>query len=120
MALVDLYRSHRGELLSKSIRQLLLTAGDGNLKDGNSTSKELREFLTQVPAEKLIEYGNYCLSNKFESSGVLLQDIVNEIGRRLEYKVQDGRYKGVVNAIGFDGIWKANGHSVVLEVKTSD
>ena len=120
MALVDIYRSHRDELLSKSIRQLLQTAGDGSLKDGNSTSRELREFLTQVPAEKLIEYGNYCLSNKFESSGVLLQDVVNEIGRRLEYKVQNGRYKGVVNAIGFDGIWKANGHAVVLEVKTSD
>jgi hypothetical protein len=34
-----------------------------------------------------------------------LQDIVNEIGKRLGYEVQNGRYQGVVNQSGFDGLW---------------
>ena len=33
----------------------------------------------------------------FAKSGFVLQDIVNEIGKRLGYDVQNGRYQGVVN-----------------------
>lgn len=35
-----------------------------------------------------------------------MQDIVNELGRRLEYKAENGRYQGVRNSIGFDGLWE--------------
>jgi hypothetical protein len=52
---------------------------------------------------------------------MVLQDLVNELGRRLDYKVTNGRYQGTVNAIGFDGLWLSpEGHSVVVEVKTTD
>lgn len=54
-------------------------------------------------------------------SGHVLQDIINELGRRLEYEVTNGRYQGTVNAVGFDGIWRdPTGHSLIVEVKTTD
>jgi len=50
-----------------------------------------------------------------------LQDLVNELGRRLDYDVSNGRYQGTVNAIGYDGIWVSpENHTVVVEVKTTD
>ena len=46
---------------------------------------------------------------------------MNELGRRLDYKVTNGRYQGTTNAIGFDGIWIApEGHTIIAEVKTTD
>lgn len=51
----------------------------------------------------------------------MLQDLVNELGRRLEYDVINGRYSGVVGQIGFDGLWSVPGQpAVVVEVKTTD
>jgi len=51
----------------------------------------------------------------------VLQDIANEIGRRLGFSVTDGRYRGTTTHIGFDGLWHfPNGHSVIVEVKTTD
>jgi hypothetical protein len=45
---------------------------------------------------------------------------VNEIGRRLGYKVTNGVYQGKSNEIGFDGLWD-DGHSeLIVEVKTTD
>ena len=58
---------------------------------------------------------------RFDKSGIVLQDLVNELGRRLDYKVINGRYQGTTNAIGFDGIWIApEGHTIIAEVKTTD
>lgn len=52
---------------------------------------------------------------------MVLQDLVNELGRRLDYKVTNGRYQGTVNAIGYDGIWQSpEGHAIIVEVKTTD
>jgi hypothetical protein len=52
---------------------------------------------------------------------MVLQDLVNELGRRLDYKVTNGRYQGTPTKIGFDGIWvSGEGHSIVVEVKTTD
>jgi hypothetical protein len=50
-----------------------------------------------------------------------LQDVVNELGRRLDYNVENGLYQGRSNAIGFDGLWsEINGQTIVVEVKTTD
>jgi hypothetical protein len=58
---------------------------------------------------------------KFEKSGQVLQDLVNEVGRRLDYSVDNGLYSGRANAIGNDGLWRSpEGHILVVEVKTSD
>jgi hypothetical protein len=61
------------------------------------------------------------LRESFVGSGVALQDVVNQIGKRLGYAVSDGRYRGSANQVGFDGLWKfPDGHTVVVEVKTTD
>jgi hypothetical protein len=81
----------------------------------------LREYLRTVLSEKLFEYIDGCLTRGFNKSGLVLQDLINELGRRLDYRVENGFYQGRSNAVGFDGIWHApDGHALVLEVKTTD
>ena len=51
----------------------------------------------------------------------MLQDVVNELGRRLEFDVENGLYQGRAGAIGFDGVWRVNGEpDIIIEVKTTD
>jgi hypothetical protein len=52
---------------------------------------------------------------------MVLQDLINELGRRLDYRVENGRYQGTRSTIGYDGIWiSPEGHTVIAEVKTTD
>jgi hypothetical protein len=52
---------------------------------------------------------------------MVLQDLINELGRRLDFSVENGRYQGTTNAVGFDGLWASpEGRSIVVEVKTTD
>jgi hypothetical protein len=77
--------------------------------------------LAVAPSERLFAYGRHCLESPFERSGFVLQDIVNELGRRLDFDVENGLYWGKRNAIGFDGIWRSKGEpEIVIEVKTTD
>jgi len=81
----------------------------------------LREYLTQVTTDKLGIYIEHCISSSFTKSGLVFQDLVNELGRRLDYKVLNGRYQGTTNSIGYDGVWRSpEGHTIVAEVKTAD
>ncbi len=106
---------------SKSLSQILSFAGDGKLKDNNTTSIEFRELLEQVPFELLKQFSENCLSEKFDDSGFALQDVINQIGSRLGFDVTNGLYRGRKNKIGFDGIWKSNeDFSIIVEVKTTD
>jgi hypothetical protein len=104
-----------------TIEQVVSTAGDGNLRDGSSCSQELREYISQIPSKKIADYMDHCLESGFQKSGMVLQDLVNEIGRRLDFKVTNGLYQGSSNKIGFDGIWVSpEGHTIIAEVKTTD
>lgn len=107
------------EILGKNIYQIVGFAGDGKLKDGNTCSEELRKFLRNLDAQKLFEHVDYCLDEKSDNRGFVLQDLVNELGRRLEYKVENGLYQGTKNDTGQDGIWKAAGQTIIVEVKTT-
>ncbi len=121
MALLSIWSSNPDAVFSLSIEQIVATAGDGKLRDDNECSAELQTFLTQVPSEKLAEFADYCLSTGFSKSGLVLQDIVNEIGRRLDYYVINGRYQGTANAIGNDGLWRSpENHDILVEIKTTD
>lgn len=103
-----------------NILQIVGLAGSGNLRDGDESQEELRDYLSTVEPEKLIEYAKFCLDNAFTDSGFVLQDVVNEIGRRLEFIVENGRYRGVRNENGFDGIWTSRwSESYVVETKTT-
>ncbi len=120
MPLINMWRANRESVLALSLEQVVTLAGDGQLKDNSETSSEFRFFLKEVEGEKLTEFANYCLEKAFTNSGQILQDVINEIGRRLGYQVENGRYQGVKNEIGFDGIWSINNESIVVEVKTTD
>jgi hypothetical protein len=127
MPLLSFWKSDPDTVGRLSIEQIVTNAGSGNLTDGSDCSHELREYLSQVPSRKLAEYVDGCLTSHLNKNGsqfkggMVLQDLVNELGRRLDYKVTNGRYQGTQNAIGFDGIWVSpEGHSIVVEVKTTD
>lgn len=121
MPLLDLWNSNPATISLLTIEQIVSNAGDGKLRDGSECSLELRTYLSETSIGKLGEYADHCLNNNFTNSGMVLQDVVNEYGRRLEYAVQNGRYKGTKGQIGYDGIWQApDGHWLVVEVKTTD
>src|SRR3990172_10631732 len=121
MALIDLWQKDRAQLAEKHIQQVIAFAGDGKLSDNSAASSELREFLRNVPSDMLATYVSQCLQDSFQNSGLALQDLVNEIGRRLDFTVTPGRYRGTSAHLGHDGIWAVgNRHSIIVEVKTTD
>ena len=120
MSILEFLNNSKDAVLSKTIDQIVKICGNGNLTDGSSTSTELNNFLSEVEPEQLANYAKYCLENKFDSSGFVLQDVINEIGRRIDFKVKNGLYQGKKNAIGFDGIWTSKNEDFVIEIKTTD
>jgi hypothetical protein len=121
MPLLAFWESNPDEIGKSSIEQIVAMAGDGNLKDSSSCSDELRKYLAEASSAKLATYVEHCLESGFAKSGFVFQDLVNEFGRRLDYKVLNGRYQGTVNEIGYDGIWMSpEGHTIIAEVKTTD
>lgn len=121
MSLSQLWKQSRQELEQKQIHQIIAIAGEGKLLDESITSSELRDFFRIIPSAIVREYVHQCLETSFPDSGLGLQDLVNEIGRRLGFQVQFGRYRGKPSLVGFDGLWRfPDGHCVVVEVKTTD
>jgi len=121
MPLLEFWRSNPSTIAQLTIEQIVATAGSGNLQDNSDCSQELREYLSQIDSSKLAAYIERCLAIHFQKSGLVLQDLVNELGRRLDYRVINGRYQGTTNQIGFDGIWMSqDGQAIIVEVKTTD
>jgi hypothetical protein len=121
MSLSALWHSSPEQLRGKQVKQIIAFAGGGKLGDGSVASREFREYLALVPSEVLASYADECLAEKkFSESGFALQDVVNQLGRRLGFEVEDGRYRGSVSSLGYDGLWKSpTGHHIVVEVKSS-
>jgi hypothetical protein len=121
MPLLALWSSNPNAIGQFTVEQIVAAAGSGDLRDNSDCAQELREYLSQVTSQKLAEYVERCLSAHFSKSGGVLQDLINELGRRLDYKVTNGRYQGTVNSIGYDGIWVSpEGQTLIAEVKTTD
>jgi hypothetical protein len=121
MSLAELWATSRAEIENKLVQQIIAFAGTGQLTDDGPAAREFREFLGLVPSAHLARYTDECLRTSFTGSGFALQDVVNQVGRRLGYSVIDGRYRGTASQVGFDGLWiLPDGHTVVVEVKTTD
>lgn len=120
-SITEIWTNSKETFDRKTLSQILAFAGDGKLKDSNITSNEFRELLSQVPSRLLKQFAENCLTDKFDDSGLALQDIINQIGERLGFVVNHGLYRGKQNEIGYDGIWTSKeGHNIILEVKTTD
>lgn len=122
MSLISLWRATPETVIGMTLPTVVRMAidPDNSLRDGSAGAAAFRQFLSEIDSEKLSSYATYCLENSFPDSGQVLQDIVNEIGRRLGFQAENGRYRGIRSDIGFDGIWTVNGQSIVVEVKTTD
>jgi len=121
MPLIELWMHSPDQLRHKHVQQIIAFAGSGRLSDGEATSEEFREFLRTVPSNILARYVIECLRDRFKGSGYALQDVVNQIGERMGFAVDSGRYRGARGHNGFDGLWHAkDGHAIVVEVKTTD
>ena len=121
MPLLSFWKSAKEDVLKMTIEQIVSSAGDCMLHDHSLCSEEFRQFLNVAPIERLFDYARHCFESSFNRSGLVLQDIVSEFGRRLDFEVENGLYQGKRNAIGYDGIWRAKGEpDLVLEVKTTD
>ena len=121
MGLPQLWLQSREQLDGKHVSQVIAIAGAGKLRDESDASREFREFLSLVPSGVLERYADECLTTRFDDNGLALQDIVNEVGRRLGFKVTNGRYRGLPGRTGYDGLWHSPyGHDLVIEVKISD
>ncbi|HET6764582.1 MAG TPA: hypothetical protein VFH27_12950 [Longimicrobiaceae bacterium] len=120
MSLTTILRTAPEQLKGKLVKQIIAFAGDGKLLDGSAASVEFRDFLGNVSSTDLARYADECLAEKFDSNGLALQDIVNQFGRRLGFRVEDGRYGGSSSQVAFDGLWAtSDGRQIVVEVKTS-
>ena len=122
MSLVDLWKTAHANLEDKHVQQIITFAGSGQLIDGSQASDEFRAFLSRIPSRLLEKYANDCLGEKFDNRGLALQDVINEIGSRLGFIVTAGRYRGVPNESGHDGVWHFpdKSRAIVIEVKTTD
>jgi hypothetical protein len=120
MSIHELWLTAPEQLREKHVQQVIAFAGEGKLLDGTAASHEFRRLLASVPSQILRRYADECLAEAFPNCGLALQDVVNEVGRRLGFIVTPGRYRGVSGQIGFDGLWIfPDGHGVVIEVKKS-
>src|SRR5215470_4165453 len=121
MSLVEQWRSDSKQIEEKKLRQLISFAGEGRLREQNTTSREFQEFLGEIPSRLLKRYADECFEDTFSDNGFALQDIVNEAGRRLGFQVTNGRYRGTKGEPGNDGLWLSpSGKSIVVEVKVTD
>jgi hypothetical protein len=109
-----------GQLEGKHSKQIIGLAGNGKIRDVE-TSREIRNCLQAVSLEDLQRFARECLEDgKAEDSGYFLQDVINELGCRLGFDVEFGRYQGSRAMPAPDGTWRAADWMFIVEVKTSD
>lgn len=119
MALIDLWNSDRQQVAGKRVEQLISFAGEGRLRDGNSTTEEFRALLKVVSSDVIGKWLDECLEDRFPDFGFVLQDTVNEVGRRLNFEVTHGVYRSH-STEGYDGLWRVpRGRAIVVESKSS-
>lgn len=106
-----------------TLDQILGLVGTLDDAPGTDTPRErFRGFLhDSVGAIGAVrDYIEACTKNKGPQYDHALQDLVNHTGALIGFDVEYGRYKGVTNDVGHDGLWRWNDFAIVVEVKTTD
>ena len=106
-----------------SLEQLLKLVGELNDQAGSDTPRDrFRQFLdaSVTSLGTVRDYVDVCLNTTGPQDNRALQDLVNHAGRLMGFEVEFGRYAGVTNDVGHDGLWRADDFSIVIEVKTTD
>lgn len=110
--------------MSVSLNEILDLVGPLDDSAGEDTPRErFRRFLRKNVHEvgEIRDHIEQCLRTSGERYNRALQDLVNYVGEFLGFKVEFGRYRGVQNQIGFDGLWQSQfGLNLVIEVKTTE
>lgn len=88
----------------------------------NTARSRFRSYLAKSATTVGVvrDYVEACLRMSGVQYSRALQDLVNHTGQLIGFKVEFGRYQGVTNDIGYDGIWRTEDLALVIEVKTSD
>ncbi len=120
MDLITLARNNPEAFEKKAVDQIVSIAADGKLIDGSECSLQFREFLKYQSAETIVRYSKFCLSHIDDHHACILQDLVNEFGRRLDFNVVPGKYRGSQGPDGYDGIWAAGKKQLLIVSKTTD
>ncbi len=110
--------------MSFALGQILSLVGRLDDQPGDDQPRErFRRFLRDNVKEtgQLRDYIEECLRSSGEQYNRALQDLVNYLGVFLGFEITFGRYQGVTNQIGFDGLWRSpKNYFLVAEVKTSE
>ena len=105
------------------LEQLLKLVGELNDKAGSDTPRDGFRQLLDASVTSLgtvRDYVDVCLNTTGPQYNRALQDLVNHAGQLMGFEVEFGRYAGVANDVGHDGLWRADDFSIAIEVETTD
>jgi len=97
----------------------------GDWTDGSRASEQFREIVEdeQTTTEEIEAYLQEAIGGSEQYHNKALQDLVNNIGRRLGFEVEYGVYQGRSDTIGYDGRWISTATDddthLVVETKTN-
>ncbi len=97
----------------------------GDWTDGSRASEQFREIIEdeQTTTEEIEAYLQEAIDGSEQYHNKALQDLVNNIGRRLGFEVEYGVYQGRSDTIGYDGHWISTATDddthLVVETKTN-
>lgn len=106
-----------------TLEQILGLVGTLDDSPGDDTARERFRFYLRNSLGSIGDVRDFveaCLRNKGSQYDRALQDLVNHSASLLGFSVEYGRYRGVTNDIGHDGLWVWNDFTFVVEVKTTD
>ena len=98
----------------------------GDWTDDSRASDQFRDIIEdeQTTTEEIEAYLHEALDGSDQHHNRALQDIINNIGRRLGFEVEYGVYQGRSDTIGYDGHWTSTAtedetHLIVETKKTT-
>ena len=104
-----------------SIDEVLALIGhlDDAPGDGSGREKFRRYLRDNVTDPEVLQvYVNQCLARSEERYVRALQDLINHLGRLLEFEVTFGPYEWLPGQIAFNGRWKSTwGPNIIIEIR---